>query len=92
MQRCRTAPRTPIHAKAGGTLPAMQRATYLVDPHVRSFLAWAAPLVSGTRPLRQHWHSPKWGSRSFETLVDAYRAYDWPFTCVLPGDSTPRRR
>ena len=69
----------------------MKRAAYLDDPHVRSFLDWAAPLASGTRPLRHRWHSPKWGSWSCETLFGAYRAYDWRFTCVLPGDSVPRR-
>ena len=69
----------------------MKRAAYLDDPHVRSFLDWAAPLASGDRPLRHRWHSPKWGSWSCETLFGAYRAYDWRFTCVLPGDSVPHR-
>ena len=41
-------------------------------------------------PLRQHWHSPKWGSWSCEALFCAYQTYEWPFTCVLPGDTAPR--
>ena len=68
----------------------MKRATYLDDPHVRDFLEWAAPLATGERPLRHQWRSPKWGSWSCETLFDAHRAYKWPFTCYLAGDSAPR--
>ena len=69
----------------------MKKAEYLNDPHVRGFLDWAAPLAAGTRPLRHRWQSPRWGSWSCETLFGAYRAYDWPFSCVPPGDSVPRR-
>ena len=67
----------------------MKRAEYLNDPSVRGFLDWATPLAAGTRPLAHHWHSPKWGSWSCETLFGAYRSYDWPFTLTLPGASTP---
>ena len=70
----------------------MKKAQYLDDPHVRGFLDWAAPLARGTRPLRHGWQSPRWGSWSCETLFGAYRAYDWPFWRVLPGDSVRRRR
>ena len=69
----------------------MNRDAYLRDPHVRDFVAWAVPLVSGKRPLRHHWESRRLGSWSFERLVGAYRRYDWPFRCSLPGDSAPRR-
>ena len=69
----------------------MKKAQYLDDPHVRGFLDWAAPLARGTRPLRHGWQSPRWGSWSCETLFGAYRAYDWPFWRVLPGDSVRRR-
>ena len=69
----------------------MDRDAYLGDPHVRDFVAWAAPLVSGKRPLRHHWESRRLGSWCFETIHDAYGRYDWPFRCSLPGDSAPRR-
>ena len=68
----------------------MNRNEYLSDPDVRDFVVWSAPLVAGERPLRHQWSSPRWGSWSFETLFDAYRQYDWPFRCNVPGDSTPR--
>ena len=69
----------------------MNHDAYLRDPHVRDFVAWATPLVSGERPLRHHWESPRLGSWSFERLVDAYSRYDWPFRCSLPGASATRR-
>ena len=65
----------------------MERAEYLNDPHVASFLDWAAPLATGTRALSHHWHSPKWGSWSCETLFGEFEAYDWPFRIGLPGAS-----
>ncbi|MCY4447882.1 MAG: hypothetical protein OXE02_03420 [Chloroflexi bacterium] len=65
----------------------MKRTEYLADPDVRSFLDWVAPFVSGERPLRQNWRSPRWGPWSCETLFDAYRSYEWPFSLVLPGDT-----
>ena len=64
----------------------MNRDSYLGDPHVRAFVDWAAPLVSGERALKHQWESRRWGSWSCETLFDAYRGYDWPFSCRLPGD------
>ena len=66
----------------------MKRAEYLRVPHVARFLDWAAPLVTGTRPLRHGWHSPKWGEWSCETLFEAFEAFDWPFRVCLPGAST----
>ena len=69
----------------------MNREAYLGDAHVRGFVDWAAPLVSGARPLRHRWSSKRLGSWSFETLADAYRRYDWPFSCHVPGESGPRR-
>ncbi len=69
----------------------MKRDAYLSDPHVRDYVAWAVPLVSGKRPLRHHWESRRLGSWRFETIHDAYGRYDWPFRCSLPGDSAPRR-
>ena len=69
----------------------MNRDLYLGDPHVRAFVDWAAPLVSGERTLKHQWESRRWGSWSCETLFDAYRGYDWPFSCRLPGDPAPRR-
>ena len=65
----------------------MKRAEYLNDPHVASFLDWAAPLVTGTRPLDHGWHSPKWGEWSCKTLFEAFQAYDWPFSIRPPGAS-----
>lgn len=70
--------------------PQMDRGAYLGDPRVLDFVDWAAPLVSGERPLRHHWSSKRLGSYSFETLADAYRKYDWPFRCCVPGESGPR--
>lgn len=67
----------------------MQRAEYLNDVHVRGFIEWATPLASSERSLQHHWHSPKWGSWSCETLYGAYLAYDWGFSVVLPGSSEP---
>ena len=69
----------------------MNREAYLGDPDVRDFVDWAAPLVSGDRPLRHHWESGRLGSWRFETLFDAYGQYDWPFRCSLPGDGASRR-
>ncbi len=69
----------------------MNRDAYQGDPHVRAFVDWAAPLVSGELSLKHQWTSPRWGSWSCETVLDAYRRYDWPFRCCLPGDSIPRR-
>ena len=68
----------------------MNHDAYLRDPHVLDFLEWAAPLVSGKRPLQHRWDSPRWGSWSCESLLDAYGQYDWPFSCRLPGDPAPR--
>ena len=67
----------------------MKRAEYLNDPHVASFIDWAAPLVTGRRPLRHTWHSPKWGEWSCKTLFDAFQTYDWQFSTTLPGHSIP---
>ena len=64
----------------------MDREAYLRDPRVLDFVDWAAPLVSGERPLRHRWSSKRLGSWSFETLADAYRQYDWPFGCRVPGE------
>ena len=64
----------------------MNREAYLGDAHVRDFVDWVAPLVSGERPLRHRWSSKRLGSWSFETLADAYRQYDWPFRCRVPGE------
>ena len=68
----------------------MNRGAYLADPDVGDFVGWATPLVSGERPLRHHWQSRRLGSWRFETLFDAYRRYDWPFRCSLPGDGVRR--
>ncbi len=64
----------------------MKKDAYLNDAHVRDFLAWAAPLVEGKRPLR---HSLKPGEWHCETLFEAYRCYKWPFTCHLPEQPEP---
>lgn len=69
----------------------MNRTAYENDPQVRSFLDWAAPLITGERPLHHAWNSPKWGLRTFETVHGAFVAYDWPFSVTLPGESEPRR-
>jgi len=69
----------------------MNRTAYENDPHVRSFLDWAAPLIAGERPLHHSWNSPRWGRRTFETVYGAFVAYDWPFAVTLPGESSPRR-
>ena len=69
----------------------MNRSDYLQDPEVSNFLYWVTPLVTGDRPLRHKWRSPKWGAQSFETLFDAYLQFDWPFSVDLPGEAERRR-
>ena len=68
----------------------MKRTEYLEDRDVQSFLNWTAPFASGERELRQRWLSRRWGAWSCDTLFDAYRAYEWPFGVVLPGDTERR--
>lgn len=62
----------------------MDREAYRDDADVRAFLDWAKPLVTGDRTLDHSWASPKWGTRSFETLYDAYEQYEWKFSVDLP--------
>ncbi len=69
----------------------MDRSGYYMDAHVGSFRAWAALFVNGERPLKQQWDSPKWGRRSFETIEDGYRSFDWPFAVRVPGDAQATR-
>ena len=70
----------------------MKRDAYLAATEVRSFLSWARPFVTGDRALRHKWSSKRLGSRRFETLVDAYHQYDWPFSVRTNGQSSVSRR
>jgi hypothetical protein len=67
----------------------MDRDAYLRDDHVRAFLAWATRFITGDRPLRQEWVSPRWGTWSCNTVLDAYHLFDWPFSVTVPGDPQP---
>ena len=66
----------------------MKRDAYLGATEVKSFLSWAHPFVTGDRVLLHEWCSKKLGSRRFETLVDAYHQYDWPFSVKIPGEQS----
>ncbi len=57
----------------------MNRDAYLQDPDVVAFLEWVKPFVTGDRPLDHCWTSPRWGTRRFRTLFDAYENYEWKF-------------
>ena len=69
----------------------MNRFAYLRDPDVRGFIVWVTPFVTGERPLRQRWQSPKWGRWSCESLFEAYLRFDWLFSVRLPGEAQPSR-
>lgn len=69
----------------------MQRSAYNSDAHVRGFLRWAAPFVTGDRRLDHQWTSPKFGSWSCDTLIGAYHCFKWRFSVKMPGESTPTR-
>ena len=58
----------------------MKRDAYLHDRDVKDFLAWAAPFVTGDERLDHSWTSPRWGTRCFETLFDAFERYEWKFS------------
>ena len=62
----------------------MDRAAYLSDADVRAFLDWAEPIVTQKWRIDHSWTSPKWGTRCFETLFDAYKGYEWKFRVNLP--------
>ncbi len=64
----------------------MDARAYEQDVSVRDFLAWARPLVTGERPLRHQWSSPKHGMWRFETMFEAYQRYDWKFSAQVPGN------
>jgi len=66
---------------------SMNRSTYRNQLHVRSFIAWAAPIVRGERPLSHRWHSAKFGGWSCKSIFDAYCCFDWRYSVRLPGDS-----
>ena len=61
----------------------MNRSTYLQDSHVRAFIEWAKPLITGERKVIHEWHSRTLGSFSCETIYGAYEKYDWPSSVNL---------
>ena len=64
----------------------MRREAYLADAEVQSFLSWARPFTTGDRALRHEW-SGRSASFRGESLLDAYRAFEWRFRVQLPGES-----
>ena len=69
----------------------MNRADYNVDQDVRGFLNWARPLISQPGAIAQRWTSPKFGTWSSDSVVNAYELFEWRFSVVLPG-TTERLR
>ena len=70
----------------------MKRDAYLAATEVQSFLGWARPFVTGERVLRHKWSSKRRGSTRFETLVEAYDKFEWPFSVRISGQSSVSRR
>ena len=68
----------------------MERAAYLADSEVRSFLSWARRYVTGERAVRQEWDS-RLGAFRCGSVFDAYLKFEWPFRVQLPGESTRTR-
>lgn len=69
----------------------MNRAAFLGNPDVASFVDWAEPLVSGERALVHGWRSPKWGSWGCASLPGAYENFQWRFTVTMPGRAVASR-
>ncbi len=70
------------------------RKQYLDKKHVKGFLKWAKPFVTGKCELKQSWpigNTKEQVCQESTTLFEAYQLYRWPFTIHLPGtaaDST----
>lgn len=64
----------------------MNRSDYLKTPDVIAFLEWAEPFVTGECPIDHTWNSPKWKTRHYAKLFDAYRGYEWKFSVDLPDN------
>lgn len=62
----------------------MNRAEYLQVRDVAAFLRWAEPFATEERPIDHSWTSPKWGTRHYTTLFNAYKRYEWGFSVDLP--------
>ena len=65
----------------------MNRSVYLQNADVSKFLGWITPIVTGERPLKHQWCSPKWGRWSCESLFGAYVDFDWRFSLQLTGEA-----